>query len=518
MKRKILLMPIIGLFLYAVLAGNSTGPGGASSLDCTGASGGPAGCGGATCHGSASSSSVGLSVQLLSGTTPVTQYVGGSSYTIRISAANTIALSLPRFGFQVGVVKASTTTNAGSLSAIAGTHLVSVSGIDLVEHNPLPLPPTTGTGGGGSTYVVDIPWVAPVAGTGTVSVDVAVNTVNNNTLADAGDKWKTLTQNFPEVAASLGPVTGTATVCVGATTALSNTMPGGTWSSSMTIVATVGATTGIVTGLLTGTTTITYDAGSAGYATKVVTVHPTPASITGTTSGCEGSTFTLATMSSGGGWSSSNTAVATVGASTGIVSGVAGGTATISYSYTTGCSTIRYVTINPLAPAGTVSGSPTVCVTATTSLASTVAGGSWSSSDISKATVGATTGLVTGIAVGAVVITYTNANACGSGTATKALTVQPLSACATGAGSTSSGITKGLLVYPDPSRGSFMVYVPSTANDEATMEVLNMLGVVVLRQPIATNTTTNVHINTPGIYTLRTHMTDGTYVQKIIVE
>ena len=55
---------------------------------------------------------------------------------------------------------------------------------------------------------------------------------------------------------------------------------------------------------------------------------------------------------SGGTWSSTNTAVATVGTS-GIVTGVSGGTATISYSTGTGCAATAIVTVNAL-PAATI--------------------------------------------------------------------------------------------------------------------------------------------------------------------
>ena len=53
--------------------------------------------------------------------------------------------------------------------------------------------------------------------------------------------------------------------------------------------------------------------------------------LTGTTTICSGNTSTLTPASSGGVWSSSNTAVATV-SSTGVVTGIGAGTATISYT------------------------------------------------------------------------------------------------------------------------------------------------------------------------------------------
>ena len=77
-----------------------------------------------------------------------------------------------------------------------------------------------------------------------------------------------------------------------------------------------------------------------------VTINTTPAgplAITGTTSICRGATTTLVDATSGGTWTSSNTAVATVVSNTGLVTGVAAGTATISYGVTGSCG-IQYAT------------------------------------------------------------------------------------------------------------------------------------------------------------------------------
>ena len=57
-----------------------------------------------------------------------------------------------------------------------------------------------------------------------------------------------------------------------------------------------------------------------------------PQNITGKTSLCVGATTTLASATTGGTWSSSNTAVATINATTGVASGVAVGNAIITYT------------------------------------------------------------------------------------------------------------------------------------------------------------------------------------------
>jgi uncharacterized protein YjdB len=71
--------------------------------------------------------------------------------------------------------------------------------------------------------------------------------------------------------------------------------------------------------------------------------------VSGSTTVSAGGTLTLTPTISGGTWSSSNTSVATVGSSTGIVTGIAPGTATISYTLDS-CSSITVVTITAPKP------------------------------------------------------------------------------------------------------------------------------------------------------------------------
>ncbi len=66
--------------------------------------------------------------------------------------------------------------------------------------------------------------------------------------------------------------------------------------------------------------------------------------ITGPSSLCVGSTITLADTTSGGTWSSSNTAVATIGSS-GVVTAIAGGSTIISYTVTSSCGTVSALSI-----------------------------------------------------------------------------------------------------------------------------------------------------------------------------
>ncbi len=235
-----------------------------------------------------------------------------------------------------------------------------------------------------------------------------------------------------------GTVSGAVSVCSGSlTTFSSNGTSGGTWSSNNNLVATVNPTTGVVTGAGVGTATISYmvtnTCGTA-IATKDITINALPNSgvLSGAATLCVESTTPFTTTGNGGGsWSSSDPSVATVDPVTGLVTGVAAGATSISYTVTSAnCGSAvssSNITINPLPNPGLVSGATSVCVNATTTLTSSGSvGGTWSSDNTSIATVDMTTGKVTGISAGSTTITYTVTNGCGAAGSVWVITVDPL--------------------------------------------------------------------------------------------
>lgn len=82
-------------------------------------------------------------------------------------------------------------------------------------------------------------------------------------------------------------------------------------------------------------------------------VIPLPVrSILGSSSVSVGSAITLSINTGGGSWSSSNTAIATVG-STGIVTGISAGIDTISYTVTNACGSVvatKIIIVHPFVP------------------------------------------------------------------------------------------------------------------------------------------------------------------------
>lgn len=138
---------------------------------------------------------------------------------------------------------------------------------------------------------------------------------------------------------------------------------------------------------------------------STVTVAP----ITGATAVCERNTTILTSATAGGTWSTSNAAIATVNAG-GVVTGIAPGSATITYAVTNsdGCSASQTatVTVNSIPGVEGITGNLTLFQGSTTSLSNTTPGGIWSSSNTAVATV-SNTGVVSGLTPGTANITYT---------------------------------------------------------------------------------------------------------------
>ncbi|NBU82037.1 MAG: hypothetical protein EBS55_10360, partial [Flavobacteriaceae bacterium] len=183
----------------------------------------------------------------------------------------------------------------------------------------------------------------------------------NNTIDLSGPP----TPPFPSVSIVVSPfnastITGNLSICdvsngsgntsllVGSGTPANPTA----WTSSSNNVATVN-NSGLVTGATgagsqTGNTTITYT-NSDGCKTSVLfTVNPLPTITPNTNTVCAGSTINLngsGTPATSGAWTSSSNLIATVD-NTGLVTGVALGSVTITYKDSNGCTATRNITVN----------------------------------------------------------------------------------------------------------------------------------------------------------------------------
>jgi trimeric autotransporter adhesin len=265
--------------------------------------------------------------------------------------------------------------------------------------------------------------------------------------------YKTVT-----VTTGVSSISGSSTVCVGATITLSDATSGGTWSSSNTSVATVNAA-GVVTGVSAGVVNIYYVAGTCG-TYKSVTVNPAPAAITGTATTTVGGTSALSDATSGGTWSSSNTAIATV-SSSGVVYGVSAGSCYIIYTVG-GCSAYVYFTVTTTSSIHAITGTLSGCAGSTNTLMDSTTGGTWSSSNTSVATVNATSGVVTAVAAGTTTITYT----VGTSYVTAVFTVNPTPAAISGPTTVAVGST--ITLSDATSGGTWLSTATSIATANST--------------------------------------------------
>ena len=225
-----------------------------------------------------------------------------------------------------------------------------------------------------------------------------------------------------------GVITGLPSVCVGTNITLTNIIVGGVWTATNSNATVAG---GMVTGVLNGTDTILYTTtnvcGSTS-AMKSVVVNNTPFvdTIVGAGVVCQGQTIVLTNTVTGGIWTSDSVSVATVDTA-GVVTGISGGTATITYAATSVCGTAATtlaVTVNPVPVTGAISGATHICLGGFATLTNTVSGGVWSVSN-GAATIAAS-GVVSGVVPGTDTVSYTVTNSCGHVAATYVIVVDAL--------------------------------------------------------------------------------------------
>ena len=401
--------------------------------------GGGAYCAGGTgVHVGLSNSDLGINYQLYDGATLITTVAGiGGALDFGLqTAAGTYA-----------VVATNATT--GCINPMTGNAIITI--------NPLPTAYTVLGGGsycaGGAGEDVSLSWSdvgvnyqvyvsgTPIGGmVGGIGapLDFGVFATAGNYLVVATNTTTgCMSQMSGSATIIINPlpaaITGTTSICVNATTTLTDATAGGTWSSNDITIATIDPSLGLMTGVASGMTTITYTLPTTCAATTPVTINALPvvAAISGVTNECVGFGNILADATAGGIWSSTNGTIATIDAVSGTVNGIAAGTVTISYTVTNifGCVAAATTpdTVNALPVVAAISGAGSVCVNSTATLADSTAGGVWMSSDITIATIDPSLGTVTGVAAGAATITYTVTSPAGCVTfVTASETVNPL--------------------------------------------------------------------------------------------
>lgn len=338
------------------------------------------------------------------------------------STNNTIASVNPSTGQVTGV-------GAGIASIVYTLASTGCSANIVTNVNPIPAPITgiTPVCGGGAT--ITLANATPLGdwssgNTALATADAASGMITGVSAGTAPVTYTiTSTGCYTTVSVTVLPIpaaiSGLSAVCEAGSTITVYDVSPGTWSISAGGAASI-TPSGMITGLSAGAATITYTGTNSCYVTHSIAVNPLPATLTGTFTVCQMSATTLASTSAGGGWSSLNPFIATVGSS-GDVWGVLGGNATIVYTLPTGCKTNAIVTVNTIpAPIG---GNNYVCHGYTSVMTNSVSGGTWTSSPLATATVDAA-GTVYGVTIGAATVTYTTGtNGC---FVTKAVNVNPI--------------------------------------------------------------------------------------------
>jgi autotransporter-associated beta strand protein len=221
-----------------------------------------------------------------------------------------------------------------------------------------------------------------------------------------------------------GVISGPATVCIGTSITLRDTVSGGLWYGLHGYVSVADS---VVTGITAGIDSVFYavtNGCGTSVAVKRITVgaYPFVDTISGPSQVCTGGSVTLSNSVAGGIWSRTNARA--IVSSAGVVTGISAGIDTILYTVTqSGCASVAKKEMTIISnSAGTISSSSALCTGANIVLKSSVSGGVW-------ATTGHFTSLsdsvLTGQTAGADTITYSKASSCGTATATKRITVNP---------------------------------------------------------------------------------------------
>jgi gliding motility-associated-like protein len=186
--------------------------------------------------------------------------------------------------------------------------------------------------------------------------------------------------------------------------------------------------------------------------------------ISGTNSICQSSSATLTATPSGGAWSTSNAAVVSV--SGGYITGVSAGTAVITYSIVSGCTTIsdtQSITVTAL-PVASVTGTSNLCVGSSVTFVGSPGSGSWLSSNPLVASVNSATGVAGGVTTGSAIISYTVSNSCGTATDTQMVSVLALPYAGTVSGPSSLCVGSTGVFSSTASGGVWTSSIPSVAS------------------------------------------------------
>lgn len=371
--------------------------------------------------------------------------------------------------------------------------------------------------------------VAVVSSTGFVTgVSRGTSIISYYKSNSCGSIFAADTVSVEAVAAAIG---GNDSVGIDSTLLLTNTTPGGTWSSADTTIAKLisGASSGLVKGLDTGVTTITYSVtNTCGFSSATTPMHVGPLPGAGTISGpdsvCVGASITLRASVAGGTWISRIDTIATVGPTspatdtTTLVNGVKYGRDTVWYTVTTafGKSVVKKPIFVNQPPQVEVTGPGAIFLTGGYEVKGFPAGGAWSTNNSDMTPITSTYNITEDFKIktvaafvvmdtGTSIFSYTATNTCGS--VTRTFTVH-LPGGASAVQNTPSAYTMNL--YPNPSQGALVFSMGGAAGEKVNVTVTNIAGRVVKSFSANTNSKTEFTLNEPaGVYMVTATMANG---------
>ncbi len=376
----------------------------------------------------------------ISGNTPVcvgeTLQLTGSGTPAAVtpwSSSNTSVATIGSTGLLTAAAAGTTTITYTNDAGCQNTVLVTVNAAPVISTSQTPLSGCNAGDGviqvsdaGGATGTVN--WTGTASGTsGVVTLPYNITGLNAGTynVTFTSSATGCTSSTSQEVLANPGapiidPIADT--VSCGVSFTLLNSAMTGTLTGNQAYYTATGGPSGAGTLIPDGTVfsaptnTVIYAYDESGScASEVffnVVVNPIP-TISGNTPICVGSTVQLTGTGTPDGttpWSTSDAGVATVNTS-GLVTGISAGTATITYMDNNGCQNTVDVTVNANP---TISGNAPICDGETLQLtgSGTPDGTTpWTSSNTGVATVD-NTGLVTSVSAGSTTITYLDANGC----------------------------------------------------------------------------------------------------------
>ena len=451
--------------------------------------------------GTSTTNSINTTASATSGNITVT-----ANNTCGNSSAATLAITVNTIPATPGTISGtaticSGTTNTYSITAVAGATSYSWT-----------LP--SGWSGTSTTNSIN---ATASATSGNITVTA------NNACGNSSPQTLAITVNT--IPATPGTISGTTTICSGTTntysitavagaTSYTWTLPGGWTGTSTTnsINATASATSGNIT------VTANNTCGNSTAATLAITVNTVPATpsvITGNASFCADATAqtysvtndvsaTSYTWTLPSGWSGTSTTNSINATATST-----GGTITVTANNGCGASAVQslVVTVNPLPTVSLSLTVDTLCINAGvfTLTGESPSGGTFSGTAVSGGNfdpnaAGAGTHIIT--------YTFTDGNSC-TNTATDNIVVDLCLALPDEAST-----QEEIIVYPNPTTSVFTL---SGVGGTATIEVYNVLGKIVLSQPITKdNTEINLSKETNGIYFITIVTKNNSTTKKII--